>query len=265
MKKITLLFFGMLHFTLSSQVVSSVDFHVLNDNMEDSYIELEKIWSEFHKNNMERGKMIRWVMLKVESSEGGPSDVANYVTVNTYGSIKDYNSIWDNINPDSFSKIVKKRLKGKMSSRTVNKILNAEIKKSHRSYMITPLDGTAPPPKLKEGDVILLDAMSQKNDDYEQYESSLAKNVMQYNVDNGNLKLWGFTKIIDRNEAAAKGPTHFTWRVPVEGGDFQWEKEELYEKFGNKFLYQKMWELASASRSIPGSASLRIVQIIEKQ
>jgi len=40
--KITLLFLGMLHFTLSSQVVSSVDFHVLNDNMEDSYIELEK-------------------------------------------------------------------------------------------------------------------------------------------------------------------------------------------------------------------------------
>ena len=55
----------------------------------------EKIWSEFHKNNMEQGKMIRWVMLKVESSEGGPSDVANYVTVNTYGSIEDYNSIWD--------------------------------------------------------------------------------------------------------------------------------------------------------------------------
>ena len=129
--------------------------------------------------------------------------------------------------------------------------------------MISPLEGTAPAAKLKVGNNILLDAMSQTNDEYESYEKSFAKSVMQYNVDNGTLNLWGFTKIFNRNESAMKEPTHFTWRVPVNNKEFEWDNETLHDKFGNKFVYDKMWQLTSESRKVIGNANLEIVDIIE--
>jgi hypothetical protein len=263
MKKIISLFVTLICSSTFAQVVSSVDFHILNEGMEEEYIKLEKIWREFHSQNIEDGKMIRWTMLKVNESNGGPKDTPSFVTVNTYNSIESFNSIWDNITPEKFTKLVRKRLKGKMSSRQIKEILNAKIKKGHRSYMISPLEGTAPAAKLKVGDNILLDAMSQTNDEYESYEKSFAKSVMQYNVDNGTLNLWGFTKIFNRNESAMKEPTHFTWRVPVNNKEFEWDNETLHDKFGNKFVYDKMWQLTSESRKVIGNANLEIVDIIE--
>ena len=129
--------------------------------------------------------------------------------------------------------------------------------------MITPVDGTSPPANLKIGDYILLDAMSQNNKDYEDYEKLFAKPIMQHNVDNGSLNLWGFTKIFDRNETAMKEPTHFTWRVPSKTKDFDWDSAVLHDKFGNKFVYDKMWELAIDSRKVVGSSKLEIVDIIQ--
>jgi len=263
MKKIISLFVTLICSSTFAQVVSSVDFHVLNEGMEEEYIKLEKIWREFHSQNIEDGKMIRWTMLKVNESNGGPNDTASYVTVNTYNSLESFNSIWDNITPEKFTKLVRKRLKGKMSNRQIKEILNAKIKKGHRSYMISPLDGTAPAAKLKVGDNIFLDAMSQTNDEYENFEKSFAKSVMQYNVDNGTLNLWGFTKIFNRNESAMKEPTHFTWRVPVKNKQFEWNNERLHDKFGNKFVFDKMWQLTSESRKVIGNAKLEIVDIIQ--
>ena len=166
MKKIILALFLLITYTSFSQVISSVDFHVINIGMEEDYLKLEEIWKEFHKKNMEDGKMIRWTMLKVNKVNGGPDDSANFVTVNTFRSLEDYNSIWENVTPQSFNKLVKKRLRGKMSSKNINKILSSNIKKGHRSYMIKPLSVTSPAPKLQKGDIILLDAMTQKSDDY---------------------------------------------------------------------------------------------------
>ena len=263
MKKIIFLFLLFISTSSFAQVVSSVDFHVINDGMEEEYIKLEKIWREFHSQNIEEGKMIRWSMLKVIESNGGPNDTANYITVNTYNSIESYNSIWDNITLEKFTKLVRKRLRGKMSNKEIKKVLNAKIKKGHRSYMITPVDGTTPPANLKIGDYILLDAMSQNSEDYEDYEKLFAKPIMQYNVDKGSLNLWGFTKIFDRNETAMKEPTHFTWRVPSDSKEFDWGSAAIHEKFGNKFVYDKMWELAVASRKVVGSAKLEIVDIIQ--
>ena len=263
MKKIILTLFLLVTCTSFSQVISSVDFHVINSGMEEDYFKLEEIWKEFHKKNMEDGKMIRWTMLKVNKVNGGPDDSANFVTVNTFRSLEDYNSIWENVTPQSFNKLVKKRLRGKMSSKNINKILSSNIKKGHRSYMIKPLSGTSPAPKLQKGDIILLDAMTQKSDDYENYEISFAKEIMQSNVDEGKLKLWGFTKIFDRNESAAEGPTHFTWRVPESGKNFEWGNEKLYKKFGNKFVYDKMFEMAIGSRTSPASAELEIIEIMQ--
>ena len=67
MKKIIFVFTLLVSCLSFSQVISSVDFHVLNSGMENDYLKLEQIWNEFHKKNMEDGKMIRWTMLKVKN------------------------------------------------------------------------------------------------------------------------------------------------------------------------------------------------------
>ena len=247
-----------------SQVVSSVDFHVVNDGMESDYLKLEQIWREFHGKSIEDGKMIRWTLLKVNENKGGLANGATYVTVNTFPSEEVAKSIWEGMTGEKFRKLVKKRLKGKMTSKEMNKTLELKTQKGVHSYFIKPLGGTTTTASLEIGDIIFLDAMSQQNEEYEKYENFFAKEVMQYNVDNGNLKLWGFTKVNSSNDSALKDITHFTWRVPVKGGSFEWNSDSLIKKFGNKFVYDKMWELTSQSRTVPGNVKLEIIDILQK-
>ena len=247
-----------------SQVLSSVDFHVVNDGMESDYLKLEQIWREFHEKNIEDGTMIRWTLLKVNENKGSLANGATYVTVNTFPSEEDSKSIWEGMTGEKFTKLVRKRLKGKMTFSEINKTLKSKSQKGVHTYYIQPLGGTSTSAPLEIGDTIFLDAMSQQNDEYENYENSFAKEVMQYNVDNGNLKLWGFTKVNGSNDSALKEVTHFTWRVPVKDGSFEWNSDNLIKKFGNKFVYDKMWNLTAESRTVPGNVKLEIIDILQK-
>ena len=58
-----------------------------------------------------------------------------------------------------------------------------------------------------------VDAMVQRNEDYESLESNFAKPIVQDNVEQGNLKWWGFTKVIDRNDQAIKKISDFTYKL----------------------------------------------------
>ena len=249
---------------LLAQVVSSVDFHVINDGMESDYLKLEQIWREFHEKNIEDGKMTRWALLKINENKGDLANGATYVTVNTFPSEEAAKSIWEDMTVEKFRKLVKKRLKGKMTSKEVSKTLELKAKKGAHRYYIEPLGGTTTTASLEIGDKISLDAMIQQNEEYEKYENLFAKEVMQYNVDNGNLKLWGFTKVNGSNDSALKDVTHFTWRVHVKGGSFEWNSDSLIKKFGNKFVYDKMWQLTGESRTVPGNITLEIIDILQK-
>lgn len=44
---------------------AAIDFFEINDGMEDQYLELEKVWVEFHKQNIEDGKMYGWYLFKI--------------------------------------------------------------------------------------------------------------------------------------------------------------------------------------------------------
>ena len=247
-----------------SQVISSVDFHVVNDGMESDYLKLEQIWREFHEKNIEDGTMIRWTLLKVKKNKGSLANGATYVTVNTFPSEEDSKSIWEGMTGEKFTKLVRKRLKGKMTFSEINKTLKSKSQKGVHTYYIQPLGGTSTSASIEIGDKIFLDAMSQQNEEYEKYENFFAKEVMQYNVDNGDLKLWGFTKVNGSNDSALKEVTHFTWRVPVKDGSFEWNSDNLIKKFGNKFVYDKMWNLTAESRTVPGNVKLEIIDILQK-
>ena len=61
MKKI--LFLLLIPFSISAQVVSA-DFVVINEGMDSSYHDLEKIWSVYHMESIKKGEKVAWSVWK---------------------------------------------------------------------------------------------------------------------------------------------------------------------------------------------------------
>jgi hypothetical protein len=257
MKKIILLL--LLSPSLIMAQFAAIDFFEINDGMEDQYLELEKVWVEFHKQNIEDGKMYGWSLFKVESSNSENGEGPDYMTLNRFETKEDMDSIWNGVTMESFLKVVGKRLKGKMSSRQIKKILEAKVKKSHHHYVIELKDQTMPPVEMEIGEILNVDAMVQNVDDYEKYESNWAKPIFQNNVDDGNVKWWGFTKVIDRNDQAIEQITHFTWRIPVMGKNLDWKSEKNQSMFGGEFTFGKIVGLVQESRNVFGNGKLKLI------
>jgi hypothetical protein len=123
-----------------------------------------------------------------------------------------------NWNMDKAISIMKAGLKGKMSSRTVNSIVKNgdNLKKQDRQYSIQLIDATVfTGGDLKKGDKMSFVTMTQKEGDYEQYESEVWKPVFEREILRNNFRWWALTKIVDRNEPAYQKPTHFVWNISV--------------------------------------------------
>jgi len=260
MKKLLLLAI-LLTSTFSFAQVATMDIFFLKDGMEKQYLELEEVWSEFHSQMIEDGKMYGWSLFKIESVSNPGPDVPQYMTLNRYESIEALKKAYDGMTPDKFNKIVRKRLRGKLTSKQIRKILETNPKKMHHSYTIELTDQTMPSVEMNVGEVISVDAMVQKNPDYEKYESNWAKPIMQDNVDQKLLKWWGFTKVIDKNKQAANEITHFTWQMPVEGKKRQFNSKKYQAMFGGEFTFNKLVDLVTNSRDMLGSAKLKLIKV----
>ncbi len=239
--------------------VATIDFHFINDGMKDDYLEVEKVWVEFHKQNIEDGKMFGWSLFKIESTSNNDSEAPDYMTLNRFESKEAMESMWNGVTPESFMKIVKNRLKGKISARKIKKILEAKVKKSVHTYTIKMKDQTVPPVEMKIGETLNISAMEQKVDDYDKYESFVAKPIVQSNVNDGNLKWWGFTEVTARSDDSLKEVTHFTWQIPVDGKNVKWFDDKASSMFGGKFTFDKLANLVGESREIVGSTKLKLI------
>ena len=115
-----------------------------------------------------------------------------------------------NWNMNKATSIMKAGLKGKMSSRTIDNIVKKGdmIKKEVRQYQIQWLDATPFVGELKIGDKMSFAAMTQKLDDYEEYESEVWKPVFEREILRNNHRWWALTKIAKRNESVSY--THLT-------------------------------------------------------
>lgn len=239
---------------------ASVDFHFINDGMEEQYLELEKIFLEFHKQNIADGKLSGWSLFKVESTNS--DDDANspdYMTLNRFESMEALKNVYEGVTYDGFVKMVKKRMKGKMSTKEIKKILEAKTKKTFHSYVIELKDQTVPPVEMELGETLNVYAMVQNVEDYEKFESFFAKPILQSSVDSGDLKWWGFTKVLERNEEALTEITHFTWDIPVEGKKIGWFSDKSKSMFGGEFIFDKLANLIGESRTVLGNGKLRLV------
>jgi len=159
-----------------------------------------------------------WSVWKRTARDNDNENAAHYVVFNQFASKEQSDKAMKNWNMDKAISMMKAGLKGKMSSRTVNNIVKNgnNLKKQDRQYSIQLIDATVfTGGDLKKGDKMSFATMTQKQDDYEQYESEVWKPVFEREVLRNNHRWWALTKIVERNEPAYQNATHFVWNISV--------------------------------------------------
>ena len=254
MKKILLILL-VFPITLSAQYALA-DFVVINEGMDADYHKLEKVWGAWHQNSIDKGEKTGWAVWKRTPNDNDDENAAHYVVFNQFSSkekMEDYINGGDDFSINSAISTMKSKLKG-MSTSSIRKIVQSEqkIKRQVRSYTLqivdaTPLVGG----DIKIGDKMSFATMSQKEDDYEEYESNVWKPYFLDEVMRNNHRWWALTKIVDRNENAYKKPSHLVWNIGVEN-----PKEFLIK---DDFISNKMRGMMDTYREMGKTQELTLI------
>ena len=218
MKKIIFLLFLLPATAFSQYVVAS--FVVLNEGADSDYHKLEKVWSIYHQKTVDSGDKLAWSVWKRTVTDNDNENAAHYVVFNNFSSKEQWDKAMKNWSMNEAISIMKAGLKGKMSSKTVDRIVKSggALKKEVRIYDLEFVDATPFVGELKIGDKMSFAGMSQKRNDYEEYETNVWKPVFEREILRNNFRWWAITKIVKRNEPAYKDPTHLVWNVGVQNG-----------------------------------------------
>ena len=257
MKKIFFLGLFLFNTLIYSQYASS-SFITLNEGMENSYLEIEKLWSEYHKEAIKNGHKTSWAIWKID--QYGLEDKIekdrhpNYVIIETYSNLKQLEEEFARYDEDGIKKIttlIKGKLKGKISSSKIDKILSQTVEKERRIYIhegiaATPFTGGS----LKPGDKMTIAPMEQLKDDYESFETDFYQKIFADNVMKGNHRWWGFTRIIDRSDNALTFNTHVAWNIGIEGKEIE---------IPDDFVSKKIIEITPESRKMYNPINLELV------
>ena len=208
------------------------DFIVLNEGADSDYHKLEKVWSVYHQKAVDTGEKWAWSVWKRTVTDNDNDNAAHYVVFNNFSSKEQRDKTMKNWSMNKAISMMKAGLKGKMSSKTVDKIVKSgdALKKEVRQYELQFLDATPFVGELRIGDKMNFAAMTQKRDDYEEYESNVWKPVFEREILRNNFRWWGLTKIVNRNDSAYKKPTHLVWNIPVENGKPFMEDEDYMSR-----------------------------------
>ena len=247
MKKILLLFTLLITISINAQV-GIMNFFVLNEGSEADYLKLETIWSEYQQYTVDNGEKMGWSVWKVDMYDGKPMENTAYIVFNVFESQEQAEAVkW---NQKKFLSVVKKRLKGKMSSSYINKILAKNVKKDNYQSTfevvdMTPLVGG----DLKPGDKMYFNSMTQKNDDYEKFESEVWKPIVMQQLMAGNQRQWVLTKTLTKNELLQEvnpDGTHTTWNfMSADSAPSDQDAQEMLNQMD--FKTSKLFGLLSES------------------
>ena len=259
MKKLLFLLFFPI--ALSAQYATT-SYITLNEGMEKDYLKIEELWSEYHKEAVKKGHKSSWAIWKVDPT--GYDDkvestrIPHFMIVETYKSktlLDEEFARYDVEGMKKINNLIKQKLKGKISSRNINKILGKNVEKERRSYLHqglagTPLTGGS----LKPGDIMQITPMEQLEDDYEKYETEFYQKIFSNNVMKGNHRYWGFSKIIDRSENALTFGTHSAWNIGIEGKQLD---------FPQDFVSQKIMEITDNARKMYNATKFELVYVVD--
>ena len=192
---------------LSAQYFT-MDFFVLNDGTESDYLKLEQVWKEYQMNAVEKGEKLGWMVFKVNKRNGEPLENTSYVVVNDYKSKEQFENQGKNWSWANFNSIVRSRLKGKMSSSTIRRVLAKNVKKETYSMQGFVRDGTPwVGGDIKKGDVISWGSAKALNEDYIMFEKEVWKPIAMRSVMSSNQYGWYITEITQKNELLKKNQT----------------------------------------------------------
>ena len=241
--------------TLSAQYALA-DFVVLKEGTDSDYHKLERVWSAYHQKSVDKGEKTGWAVWKRTPNDNDDENAAHYVVFNQFSSkekMEDYINGGDDFSINSAISTMKSKLKG-MSTSSIRKIVQSEqkIKRQVRSYTLQMVDATPlVGGDIKIGDKMSFATMSQKEDDYEEYESNVWKPYFLDEIMRNNHRWWALTKIVDRNENAYKKPSHLVWNIGVEN-----PKEFLIK---DDFISNKMRGMMDTFREMGNAQELTLI------
>tara|TARA_B100001109_G_scaffold248392_1_gene239159 strand:- start:1298 stop:2122 length:825 start_codon:yes stop_codon:yes gene_type:complete len=261
MKKIIFIISILFSINSYSQYASG-SFIVLNDGMEEEYIKTEKLWHVYHKKSVKDGHKNLWSIWKVDVTNYDDKiekdRFPDYFILEGYDTLDDLTAESERYSPEGFKEIsnyIKSKMKGKMSSRAIDKILSKPVRKETRMYhhqflASTPFTGGG----LKVGDKMTIAPMQQLQDDYEDFETNFYKDLFSKRVMNGDHRWWGFSKIINRNDNALNISTHTAWNMFIEGKNM-----EMPEDFSSR----KIMEITPKARKMYNPIQLTLVFVAD--
>ena len=193
-------------FNLSAQFAFfTMDFFVLNEGTESDYIKLEQVWKEYQMDAVEKGDKLGWMVFKVHKRNGEPIENTSYVVINDFKSKEQFEKQGKNWSWDNFNSIVRSRLKGKMSSSTIRRVLAKNVKKETYSMQGLVRGGTPwVGGDIKKGDILSWGAAKALNDDYIMFEKEVWKPIAMRSVMSGDQYAWYITEITQKNELVQK-------------------------------------------------------------
>ena len=261
MKKILLLI-SVLFFNFTFAQYASGSFIVLNEGMEEDYLMTEKLWQVYHKKSVKDGHKNHWSIWKVDvtnyEDKIEEDRFPDYFILEGYNTLDDLTAESDRYSPEGLKEIsnyIKSKMKGKMSSRAIDKILSKSVRKETRMYhhqflAATPFTGGG----LKVGDKMTIAPMQQLQDDYEDFETNFYKDLFNERVMNGDHRWWGFSKVINRNDNALTISTHTAWNMFIDGKQPVWPED---------FVSRKIMEITPQARKMYNPIQLTLVYVAD--
>ena len=250
MKQFILTLLLVFSFSLNAQyvIMTAVD---LNEGAEQDYLKLEEFYSEIHKEAVKQGLRSGQSVWKRTPKEGDEDSAPEYFIFDNFSSMEQMQ------NQINYQELAEKVYKGKMSRRSIQRMLNTDsTAKDRRGYVLEAVDFTIlAGGSVKPGDKATINLMNKKTEDFEKYESEVWKPVAEKNILNGNLRQWAIVKLIDKSDNAYDGWSHMAWNLRGDNPG-EWDGP-------TGFKWNKLWEGIESSRDMTDATELTCVFTVE--
>ena len=228
---------------------------VLEEGKESQYLAKEKNWNIAAQAIVDAGLIAQWSVWKRTPREGDENWAQYYVFRRTTAE--------QDANPNNFDKlwdIVYKAFKGK-SKKSVDKMLGFDgifKDRRERQYKFVTATGWRGL-EWEIGDKGYFHFMTQKNDDFVNYERAVWKPIAQQQILDGYRKFWGLAEIINKDENTTKLETGFTHIAFNHMTKKSMPPDTNYNLIEDEFLRQKAIEGLQNSREMLPAEELTLI------
>lgn len=214
MKKIILLsFLFAIAITLKAQdnnqqLYIKLEFMHVQDHNNSNYWDVEKFWSEIHKQRIADNNIVGWDLWQM--SPGGSEQGSQYFVATLFTSLE---AMLEEMPDGKFEDYLAKAHPN-LSQTEIDKMMEKTAKSrdiAHEVYC-KQISTTTGDFDMPLGTIIVFDVMKQLHGSYEKVENEIFKPWHQELVDEGKKGNWGLLKVLLPSGSSAKG-SHITFSM----------------------------------------------------